>query len=118
MPPGGIHHPGRAVQQGGPEDQLREDSRNGLRPVPGGRNAVGGSIREKDDGSGAFLLGEAEGSGTVHGVQGVDGARVAGGPSTDAAWEGSWWETELGNHGPRQEATYLQDGLTDLRGTA
>ena len=82
-----------------PEEQHLEDSRNGIPPVPGGGNAVGGGMREMDDGSGAFLPIEAAGSGTVHRLQEGYGAQVAGGPFADTSWEGSGWETELGNHG-------------------
>ena len=69
--------------------------------MPGGRNAVGGGLQDTDDRSGAFLLREAAGSGTVHVVQGGDGDRVDGSPYADAAREGNRWETELGNHGSR-----------------
>ena len=86
MAPGVIQHPGRSVRQGGPEDQLQEDCRNGLPPVPGGRNTVGGGVRETDDRSRASLPGEVAGLVTVHGVQEGDGARVAGGPSADTSW--------------------------------
>ena len=37
-----------------------------------------------DDRSGEFLLGEVEGSGTLHRVRGGYGARVAGGPPADS----------------------------------
>ena len=56
MDPGGFHYPGRSVQQGGPEYQRQEDSRNGLLTVPGGGNAVRVGVRETDDGSGEFIL--------------------------------------------------------------
>ena len=85
MDPGVIHHPGKAVRQGGPEDQHQEDSRNGLLPMPGGRNAVGAGVRDTDDRSRAFLTVEVESLGTVHGVRGVDGYWVAGGLSLDSA---------------------------------
>ena len=116
MDPGGIQHPGRSVQRVGPEYQRQGDSRNGLPPVPGDRNAVGGSIQETYDGSGAFLTGEAEGSGTLNGVRGRDGAQVSDGPRAGAAWEGIGWETALGNHGPEWGATYLHNGLPDCWG--
>ena len=70
-------------------------------PYPGGGNSVGGGLREKDDRSGAFLPGEEVGLGTVHIVRRGYGAQVTGIPCADAAWEGSGWETALGNHGPR-----------------
>ena len=111
MDPGGLQHPGRDVRQGGPDNQHQEDSRNSLLPMTGGKNAVGGGVRETDDGSGAFLPGETAVSGTVHGVRVRDGAWVVGGPSADAAWEGIGWETALGNHVLKWGATYLQDGL-------
>ena len=65
MAPGGVQHTGRAVLQGGPEDQRQKDSCNGMPPVPGGRNAVRGGTQATDDGSNAFLPVEAAGSGTV-----------------------------------------------------
>ena len=61
MATGGFQHLGTTVQQGGPEYQRQEDSRNGLPPVPDGRDAVGGGVQEADDGSGAFITGEAAG---------------------------------------------------------
>ena len=66
----------------------------------------------------AFLPGEAVGLGTVHRVRGGYGAWVAGCQHADAAWEGSGWYTAFRNHSPRWGATYLQDGLPDLQGTA
>ena len=80
MAPGGIQHPGRAVRQGWTEDEHREDSWNGLLPVTGGRNSVGGGVRYTTDGSGAFLPGEAAVLGKVNRVWGGYGAQVAGGP--------------------------------------
>ena len=70
-----------------------------------------------DEGSRAFLPVEATCLGTVNGVWGLDGPRFAVSPSIDAAWDINGWETELGNHVSRQRATYLQDGLTNLRDT-
>ena len=52
-------------------------------PMPGGRNVVRGGLRETDSGSRDLLPGETSGSGSVHGVQGGDGAQVAGGPHAD-----------------------------------
>ena len=42
-----------------------KEIRHGLPPVPGGGDAVGGGIREKDYGRGAFVTVEAEGSDPV-----------------------------------------------------
>ena len=44
---------------GGPADQFREDSQNGMLAVPGGRDTVVNSIREEDDGVGTNIPGEA-----------------------------------------------------------
>ena len=118
MATGDVQKPGRDVKHSGPRYQHQEDSRNGLPPVPGGRNAVGGGTQETDDGSRAFLTGEAACLGTVCGVQGGYGAWFTGSPSTDAAWEGNRWETELVNYGPWKGDTYLQAGLPNRRGTA
>ena len=85
--------------------------------MPGDRNTVVGGVWEKNDMSGAFILGEAAGLGTVHVVWGGYGNRVSGGPSVESAWEGSEWETELGNHDPLWGSVYLQDGLPDCWGT-
>ena len=84
----------------------------------GGGNAVEGDIWETDDRGRAFLPGEAAGSGSVHGVQGRYGTWVAGGTHAETSWEGSGWETELGNHIPHRGSTYLQDGIPNLRGGA
>ena len=79
---GGIHHPGGAVRQGGSGDQRREDSRNGLPPVTGGRNAVVDGVWAPGGGSRSLPPGEAVCPGIVHEVLVGDGARVAGSPST------------------------------------
>ena len=104
--------------QGGPEDERQEDSYNGLPPVPVGSKAVGGGAMATGESSRAFLPVEVLWSGTVHGVRGGDGARLAGIPSTDTAWEGNGSDTALGKHIPQRGAMYLQDGLTNLWGTA
>ena len=118
MAPGGLQHLGRAVIQGGPKDQHREDSSNVLPFLTGGGNAVGGSLRETDDRRGTFLSGEAAGSGTVHGVWGGNCAWFAGSAHADAAWEVSVWETAFRNQGPGWGDTYLHNGLLGRRGTA
>ena len=51
-----------------------------------------------DDGRGTLVPEEAEGTGTVQGVRGGDGAWVDGGTHADAEWEGSIEDTELGSH--------------------
>ena len=86
--------------------------------MPGGGNAVGGGVQETYDGSGAFLLGEVVVLGKVHGVWGGYGARVSGGPYSDAAWECSGWETALVKHSPWWGSTYLQDEFSNRWGTA
>ena len=116
MTPGGPHHSGRAVLKDGPEDQRREDSQNGMPPVPSGGNAVVGGVRDMDDGRGSFLPLDAAGSGIVYIIRGGDGARFASGPHSDSLWEGIGWETALGSHGPCSVATYLYDGLLVRRG--
>ena len=57
MDPGGIKNPGRDVQQGGTEDQCREEICNGMPSVLGDGNTVRGDVRKTDDGSGEFILG-------------------------------------------------------------
>ena len=106
---------GRAVRQGGTEDQCRGYSRNGLPPVPVSRNLFGGGVQATDDGTRDFLPGDSACLGTLCGVQGGDGLRVAVGPSIDASWEGNGWETALGNHVPRWGAMHIQAGLTNRR---
>ena len=68
--------------------------------MTGGRGAVGGGVREKDDGSRPFIPGEVVGLDSLKGVQVVDGAWVDGGKHSDTSWEGSGGETALGIHGP------------------
>ena len=85
MATGSVQHPGRDVRQGGFEDQRWRYSRNGLPPVPGRRNTGGSGVRATDYGCAVFVLGDTACTGTLHGVQGGDGARVAGSPSTDSA---------------------------------
>ena len=69
--------------------------------MPGGRDTVGGGVRDKDDGSGAFVTGEAAGSDLVQVVRGVYGVQVADEGHADTAWEGSGGETALVSHAPR-----------------
>ena len=69
--------------------------------MPGGGDTVRGGVREQDEGSGAFVPGEAAGLDSAKGVQGGDGSRVAGGSRADTAWEGRGGGTVLGSHGPR-----------------
>ena len=84
---------------------------NGLLPVPVINNAIGGGVRSIDYGRRAFLPGEESCLCKFHGVQGGDGTRVAGSPSTDASWEGNSSETVLRNHGPWRGSVYLYDVL-------
>ena len=55
--------------------------------MTGGLDVVLGGVREKDDGSGAFVPGDAAGSDSVHIVWGGDGARVADVTHADTAGE-------------------------------
>ena len=86
--------------------------------MPGGGDAFGCGVYDKDYGRGTFGLGEAEGLDLVQGVRGGDGAWVAGGTHGDTAWEGSRVETALGIHGLQQGTTDVQDGLPDRGGVA
>ena len=86
--------------------------------MPVGDNAVRGGVRATYDRSRDFLPVEAAYLGTVHGVWGGYGARVAGSPPTEKSWEGKGSEMALRNHGPWLGAMYLQDGLPNLWGTA
>ena len=86
--------------------------------MPGGVDAVGGGVWEKDDRREALVPGEAEGSDPVQGVWGGDVAWVAGGKYSDAAWGGSGGEMDLGSHGPWKGTADILDGLTGRRGTA
>ena len=97
---GGVQHLSRAVKQVGSEDQHREDSRNVLLPVPGGRNKFRGGVRATDDRRGAFILGETACIGIVHRARGGDGTRVAISPSIDSVRKDNGPETVLGNHVP------------------
>ena len=114
MATGGAHNPVKAVQQGGSKDQRREEIQNGLLPMPGVRNTLGGGARAKYDGSGAFLLGETVCTGTLYGVWGEYGARIYVSPSTGAAREGNGQEMALGNQGYYRGSRHLQDGFTNL----
>ena len=57
----------------------REDIWHGLTPIPGGRDPVVGGVQATHDGRGNLLLGAAEGTGTVKGVQVGDGGGIIGG---------------------------------------
>ena len=117
MDTGSVQHPDRDVRQGGSEYKSLEYNRNCLPPVPGGGNTSGGSLQATDDGRVAFVSGETECPGTVQGVQGGDGDRVSGIPSTDASGESNIQENTLGNQGPWQRAMHLQYGFTNRWGT-
>ena len=65
--------------------------------MPGGRYPVRGCVRATDDGRGTFLLGAAEGTGAVHGVQGGDGDWIDGSAHKDTTWESGRGEMELDN---------------------
>ena len=69
---------------------------------PGGRGAIGGGIREKNDRSGDFVRGEAAGSDSVQGVWGGYGSWVAGGTHAKISWEGIRGKKELVSHVPRR----------------
>ena len=86
--------------------------------MPGSGDAVGGGVMEKDDGSGTFVPGEADGLASVQVLWGVDVAWFTGGKHAHTAWAVSGGGTALGSHAPQWGATCLQGGLTDLRGTA
>ena len=66
--------------------------------VPDRGDTVRGGVQDHDDGSGAFVPGEAAGSDSVQGVQGGDGSRVAGEEHADTAWGGRGGETALEIH--------------------
>ena len=114
---GGIKNPGRAVRQGGSKEKLREDSWNGMPPIPDGGNIVGGGARATNDGCRAFIPRETACPSKVHRVRGGDGARVAGSSSKDVAREGNGQVTTLRNHTPQRRSMYLQDGFPNRQGT-
>ena len=65
-----------------------------------GGKAVGGGIRETDDGIEALIPGEAAGSDSVHEVWGGDGSRVSGRTHADTELEGIGGEPALISHHP------------------
>ena len=86
--------------------------------MPGGGGAVRGGIQEKDYGCRTFIPGEAVGLDSLHGVQGVYGARVSVGANSYTAWEVIRGGAALGIHVPRCISAYLKYGLSNLWGTA
>ena len=86
--------------------------------MPGGGDAVGGGVREKYDGSGTFVPVEAVGLDSLQVVKVGDGDWVADKTHADTAWDGNGDDKALGRHGPRLITSYIQDGLSDRRGTA
>ena len=55
MAAGGVQHPGRDVLLVGSKYKRQEDGQNGLPPVSGSGNPVGGGVRAADDGRGTIL---------------------------------------------------------------
>ena len=70
---------------GGPADQCWEDSQHVLPSMPGGRDTVGSSIQEEDDGGGTNIPGTAERTGTVRGMREGDGCGIVSVPQDDIA---------------------------------
>ena len=58
-----------------------------MHTVPSGRQPVRGGVRTQDDGGGAEIPRETKRAGQVRGLREVDGGRVTGISSDDAAWE-------------------------------
>ena len=81
--------------------------------MSGGRDPVGGSIREMDDRRGALLSGATEGTGTVHGVRVVDDGGIFWGAHDDTAYASGRGDTELGKLGHGGRDADLSHGLTD-----
>ena len=92
---GGLQHPGRDVRQGDPEDQRREDSRNGLPPMPGNGDPVGGGVRATDYWRGTILPGATEGTIPVQGVRRGYVGGIFGGAQDGTAWASGRVETDL-----------------------
>ena len=63
-----------------------------------------------------IIPGEAASRGVVFGVCGGCGVGVSGSPPPDTEREGIGREKALGDHGPRQRATNIQDGFPNRRG--
>ena len=76
-----------------------EESRNGLPPIPGGGNPVGGGVRATDDRRGIFLPVATEGTGAVQGVWGGYGDWIDGRAHGDTTWAGGRGDMELDNLG-------------------
>ena len=72
-------------------------------------------MRVADGRRGAIIPGEAESIGEVFGVWGRNGGGVDGIPSTDAAWESSGRDMEMGDTTPQRRPTNIQDGLSNHR---
>ena len=86
--------------------------------MPGGRDLVGGGVRERDDGRWPFLPGSVEGKGAVQGVRGGYVAWVNVGAHMDTTWAGRGWNMKLGSHTPCQETADVPDGIPDRRRNA
>ena len=72
--------------------------------MSGGRQPIGGGVRTEDYGGGADVSGTTEEAGRVRGMQEIDGGKVAGIPSDEAAQkgEGGTMDMERLSHGGRR----------------
>ena len=81
--------------------------------MPGGRDTVGSSIREEDDGGGTKLPGAAERTGTVRGIREGYGGSIVGVPKDDIEWAGGGGAMEIGSLGHGRRTTGVSDGLPE-----
>ena len=107
---------GLAALSGGPEYTYWEDGREGLPPLSGSGHPVGCGVRAADDGRGTIILEEAAIQGSVFGVWGVDGVRVAGNTSTEknrkiAGGRRYWGTTSPGKEPRTYNMVFLTTGI-------
>ena len=86
-------------------------SQNGLPPMPGDRDPVGGCVQATDGGGGTFLPVAVEGTGTLQGVWGGDGGWIDESTHEDTTWASGRRDMELDNLSHRGITADVSHGL-------
>ena len=74
-------------------------------PLPGGKESVGGGVREEGHGGRPHVHGASEGTGIMQGVRRFDGGGIPDESSDGSIWEGGGDTTAMEKPGRRGRAT-------------